>query len=164
MNGKFANLVNLVAHRRLRSTISVPGPSDCMADGMADRKSEKMVIKIAQGPLELATAYRLLHSSYVDAGLMRPEVLKMRVTKYHLLPTTTVIIAQRDERTIGTLSIVQEGAFGLPIDRYFHRSTQFPQAQRIAEILDLAVARDFRQAPYRGLFPVIKFMISYLRV
>jgi len=123
--------------------------------------SGDLVLKAAETPEEFASAFRLLHSAYVDAGLMRPQMLKMRVTKYHLLPTTTVIIAKHGDQTIGTLSIVQEGAFGLPIDKLCPRRSLFPRAHRCAEISALAVARDYRRSPGRVLFPLTKFMWEY---
>ncbi len=138
-----------VANHIIRSTISVP------------TSSGDLTLKIAHTNEELESAFRLLHASYVDAGLMRPVAAKMRVTKYHLLPTTTIVIAQHLGKTIGTLSIVQEGAFGLPIDKLCPRRTLFPKAHRAAEISALAVDREYRLSPGRVLFPLTKFMWEY---
>ena len=39
---------------------------------------------------ELLSAFRLVYEQYLRLGLMKPNLHRMRVTPYHLLPTTEV--------------------------------------------------------------------------
>ena len=75
----------------------------------------------------------LLHDAYVQR-VHGPDPSGLRVTPYHALPTTTTLFACFDGEIIGTLSIIREGVFGLPLQSVFDLTAVRAQGGRIAEI------------------------------
>jgi hypothetical protein len=116
--------------------------------------------KIAETQDELAQAFAILHDSYVGEGLMKPHRSGLRVTKYHLLPSTTTLIALQGEIVIGTVSLVRQNGFGLPIQSIFNLD-QLPLGSRVAEVSSLAIRKGYQQDRGRILFPLLKFMYQY---
>jgi ribosomal protein S18 acetylase RimI-like enzyme len=117
-------------------------------------------LKIATTRAELEGAFRLVHDAYVAEGFMTPDPSGMRATKFHLLPTTTTLIGKVGDEVVATVSVVQDGAFGVPMDAAFDLSALRTDGRRIAEISSLAVAPAFRR---RGaaLWLVTKLMLRY---
>lgn len=81
--------------------------------------SDSLEIKIADNEEELASAYRILHDSYVNAQFMDPHPTNMRIIPQHLLPQTSTIVAKWDETVIGTVSLIRDNPFGLPLEKIF---------------------------------------------
>jgi hypothetical protein len=118
-------------------------------------------LKIADTREELEACFALLHDAYVGEGYMAPDPSGLRVTAYHALPTTTTLCAKVDGRVVGTLSLIREGLFGLPMQTAFDLGAVRAKQGRIAEVSALAVHRDFRGTGGRILFPLMKFMYDY---
>ena len=116
---------------------------------------------IAATEQELEACFSLLHDAYVGSGFMRPDPSGLRVTPYHALPTTTTLYASFDGEVIGTLSIIREGVFGLPLQSVFDLTAVRAQGGRIAEISALAIHPRFRKTGGTILFPLMKFMYEY---
>lgn len=116
--------------------------------------------KVAETKDELEQAFSLLHDAYVKEGLMTPHPSGMRVTKYHALPSTSTLIAIQGGLVVGTLSIVRQNAFGLPLEAIFDLD-QLPPGSRPAEVSSLAIRDGFRQQRGRILFPLLKFAHQY---
>lgn len=116
--------------------------------------------KIAETKEELEQAFSLLHDAYVKEGLMTPQPSGLRVTKYHALPSTTTLIALHGDLVVGTVSLVRQNAFGLPLEAIFDLD-QLPPGSRPAEVSSLAIRKDFQQQQGRILFPLLKFMHQY---
>jgi GNAT superfamily N-acetyltransferase len=115
--------------------------------GFAERDLEGVVVKIADSPDEALAASHILHRAYVRRGLVVPHPSALRVTPHGILPTTYTFVAIRDGEYVGTLSLVGDGALGLPlsviygaeIDRYRRAG------ERLAEVGSLAVLPRFRK-------------------
>lgn len=118
-------------------------------------------LKIADTREELEACFALLHDAYVGEGFMPPDPSGLRVTAYHALPTTTTLCAKIDGRVVGTLSLIREGVFGLPMQTAFDLGSVRAKPGRIAEVSALAVHRDYRGTGGRILFPLMKFMYEY---
>ncbi len=121
----------------------------------------RLELKIAETEAELEACFALLHDAYVASGFMGPHPSGLRVTPYHVLPTTTTLCAKFDGQVVGTLSIVREGVFGFPLQSAFDLSTIRAREGRIAEISALAVHPSFRKTGGMVLFPLMKFMFEY---
>src|SRR5262245_36520503 len=65
--------------------------------------------KIAASRPDREAAFRLVYQAYRRVDLMEPNEFGMRVTPYHLLPTSDVFIAMLDEAVICTLSLIGDG-------------------------------------------------------
>lgn len=120
-----------------------------------------LVVKIAETREELEACFGLLHDAYVGSGFMQPHPSGLRVTPWHALPTTTTICAVVGGEVVGTLSMVREGVFGLPLQSAFDLSRVRALPGQLAEISALAVRRDYRRTGGAVLFPLMKFMYEY---
>jgi hypothetical protein len=118
-------------------------------------------IKIAETKEEFEQAYKLLHDTYKETNLIEASESGLRVTKYHSLPTTSVIIVKHDGRVIGTMSVIQDNALGLPIDHVSDISHLRKEKNKIAEISSLAICKnsDFRKG--KILFPLTQYLHRY---
>jgi hypothetical protein len=125
--------------------------------------SESLEIKIATDERELESAYRLLHNSYVDAGFMNPDPTEMRVLPQHLLPQTTTIVAKWKGNVIGTLSLIRDNPFGLPLEKIFDVNDRRKNGRRLAEVSSLAVDPAYRGQISIALFPLFRFVYQYAK-
>jgi hypothetical protein len=116
--------------------------------------------KVAETKEELEQAFALLHDAYVKESLMTPHPSGMRVTKYHALPSTTTLIALQGSLVVGTVSLVRQSAFGIPLESIFTLN-KVPPGSRVAEVSSLAIRNGFQQQRGRILFPLLKFMFHY---
>jgi len=121
----------------------------------------RIELKVAETRQELEDCFKILHDAYVERGFMKPDPSGMRVTVYHALPTTTTLCAKCDGRVVGTISMIREGVFGLPLQSSFDLEQVRKKPGQIAEISGLAVHADFRKAPGAVLFPLMKFIREY---
>lgn len=122
--------------------------------------SDTLRFKIAETQEELDQAFKLLHDSYVSENLMTPHPSGLRVTKYHALPSTSTLIAIENDVVVGTLSLIRQSSFGLPLETIFNIDCVPPSA-RIAEVSSLAIRKDFLHQRGRILFPLLKFLYHY---
>lgn len=123
--------------------------------------SERLELKIAETGDELQACFALLHDAYVAAGYMKPHPSGLRVTPYHALPTTTTVCAKFDGQVVGTLSMVRDGVFGLPLQSAFDLAAVRRQGGQIAEISALAIHPAHRRTGGTILFPLMKYMYTY---
>ncbi|MBY0472431.1 hypothetical protein K2X30_14800 [bacterium] len=119
---------------------------------------QNTVFKIAETEDEISQALTILHRAYVQEGLMDPHPSGMRVTLYHALPTTTILIAKRNDEVLGTLTMIRDNPIGLPGEGLMNLERLRNEGHQIAEVSALAI-----QPRYRGrlLFPLLKFMYTY---
>jgi hypothetical protein len=139
-----AALPKPLAHRLLRRALRIP---------QVDKTN--IIYKIANSETELKGAFRLLHDAYVREGYMTPSSSGLRVTPYHLLPETVVVVAVLEGRVIGTLTLIPRTAFGLPLEKCF--DLRIDSSERVVEISSLAVAPEFAGDRGQILFPLMKF-------
>lgn len=119
-------------------------------------------IKIADTVDEFEGAFKVLHDCYVEKHYMEPSPSGMRMTPYHLLPTTTTFVVKIGRSVIGTLSVIKEGALGVPSESLFDLSFLKEKKLQIAEISSLAIAPTHRRSGGRILFSLMKFMWHYV--
>lgn len=99
-----------------------------------------MTYKVANRRLEREAAFRLTHEAYTRSGLMKPNRYGMRVTPFHLLPTTTVFNALHMGGVIHTMSLVCNSEHGLPAQGLYAWQIAELQQQglRLGEVTCLA--------------------------
>lgn len=116
------------------------------------RTSDDIQYKIAGCREERKAAFRLVYKSYLEAGLGEPNRHRMRVTPYHLLPSTEVFVAVYQGQTIFTVSLITDGRLGLPMENVYGLEVRRRREQglRVAEVSCLAD----RRSQYRKCFPV----------
>jgi hypothetical protein len=122
----------------------------------------ELEFRIARTRSELEQSFALLHDAYVDAGLMAPHPSRLRTTVYHALPSTTTLIACWGDEVVGTLTVIRDTLFGIPMEKEFDVSELRMRDLRFCEVSSLAIARRFRQRG-RILFPMVKYLMRYTR-
>ncbi|MBN2022061.1 MAG: long-chain N-acyl amino acid synthase [Pirellulales bacterium] len=132
---------------------------------VGNRTTDDLVYKIASTRWERAAAFHLVYNSYLEAGLGEPNPHQMRVTPYHLLPTTETFLATLDGEAVFTLSLVADGELGLPMEAVYPDEVAGYRAHglRVGEVSCLAD----RRSQFRGFFPVFlqlgRLMVQYAR-
>jgi hypothetical protein len=76
----------------------------------------EVTYKIADCLAEREAACRLVHDAYVKSNLIDPNRYRMRVTPFHLLPTTDVFIALYRQQVIYTVTLISDDDLGLPLE------------------------------------------------
>jgi hypothetical protein len=120
------------------------------------------LVQLAARSEELFAAFSLVYKAYLKTGLVRPNPYQMRVTPYHLLSTTDVIVAHSSWRkeVVCTLSLVGDGDLGLPIETAFAEEVAERRRRGIylAEVTSLADQRDGDQGGTSPLLTAMGFM------
>ena len=123
--------------------------------------SSNLVFKKAETPEEIEEAFKLAYEAYSDRGLVTDSEVKMRITKYHALPTTSLLIAKLNNEVIATISIICDSGLGLPVEKLFNIDFLRKKSVRIAEISTLAIRRGHRTQRGKLLLALCKFMNEY---
>ena len=118
--------------------------------------SSRVQIKVAETHEEFVAALRLLHDSYVNLGYADAAPDGVRVTPYHLLPTTTVLIAKIDDTVIGTLSVIKDSPLGLPSEAIIDIRRLRRRGCQVAEASSIAIDPSFRDGGV--LFLLLKYL------
>ncbi len=90
-----------------------------MRSSDADRDGDGLIMKVSETRAERAAAFRLVHREYRRSGLTSDNAMRMRVMKHHLLETTEVLVAKRNNDVEFTVSLVRDGRYGLPAESLF---------------------------------------------
>jgi len=120
----------------------------------------EVVYKIAARREELFAAFGLVYKAYVRAGLSTRHPYRMRVTPYHLLPSTEVFIAVKQSEVISTVSLVRDGALGLPLESVYGREVA-RYRERGFSLAEVSCLADHRQGQRRSV-PVVMRLMSLM--
>lgn len=123
-----------------------------LEEGLSSPTTDQIEYKTAQTRDERASAYRLVYESYLRAKLGGTNSHGMRVTPYHLLPTTETFIAVLRGETIFTMSLVLDGELGLPIECAYGREVE-ARRQRGTRLAEVSCLAD-RRSQFERFFPV----------
>ncbi|MEL7337105.1 MAG: hypothetical protein AAFN70_12985 [Planctomycetota bacterium] len=109
-------------------------------NSLARAMSERMEIngvtyKIASCRSEREDAFRLIHDAYVNSGLMKANGAGMRITPYHLLPTTDLFVAYHQQTVVFTMTMVCDDLMGMPLEHVYGDEVE---TRRVAENAYLA--------------------------
>ncbi len=117
--------------------------------------------KIADTVDELEQAFRILHDAYVEQGYMHESKSGLRFLKYFALPSTTTIIAKKDNEVVGTMSIIRRSRMGLPMETIFNLNQLTQLDSEVAEISSLAVGKKYRGQRGEVFLPLCRFLHQY---
>lgn len=100
--------------------------------------------KIAQSREELRDSFTLVYHSYRRAGLVNENESQVRLTPFHLLPTTEVFVTKLQEKVVSTVSLIGDGELGLPLESIYPKNVELIRKRglRMGEIGSLADRRD----------------------
>jgi hypothetical protein len=86
-------------------------------------------------------AFRLIYRAYLRDGLTQPNSLGLRYTPHQLSDDSSVFMVRRDDRVVGTLTFIEDGELGLPIESLYGAeiSRLRRREARVAELSCLAL-------------------------
>lgn len=120
-----------------------------------------MHFKLAETKEELEAAFALVYQEYVETGIVPPNQVGLRITKYHALPGTAVLIGKWEDEIVCTLSIINDSPMGLPVDSDWDIDFLRKNSTRMAEVSALAIRRGLQGRRGKILLPLCKFMYEY---
>lgn len=126
--------------------------------------TEDFVYKLAETRDELKQAFELLHDSYVGAGFIKPNPSGMRITSYHALPSTAILIAKYKDEVVATITIVRDNPLSLPMESHFDTEFLRKDNETLAEISSLAIKKELRGDMGKLLFPLFNYMFHYSEI
>ena len=133
--------------------------------GQRPTSTADIVYKIAATQQERAAAFRLVYGSYLRARLGGPNPHGMRVTPYHLLPTTEIFLAQVEAEAVSTVSLVTDGELGLPMESVYRKEVAL-RRERGLLLGEVSCLAD-RRSHLKRFFPVFlrlsRLMVQYAR-
>ncbi len=116
---------------------------------------------------ELFAAFHMVYEQYLRSGLMKPNSYRMRVTPYHLLPSTEVLVALHRGAVTCTMSVVRDGELGLPMESVYHEEVAGLRLRKLslAEVSCLADTHDPAAKSQSALFSLMPLVaqLAYYR-
>lgn len=130
-------------------TISADAPTS----RSAPLSGSETVYSIAATRAERIAAFRLVYENYVEKGLIPPNPDRLRVTPFHLLPTTQVFIAKQRGEVVCTVTLIGDGELGLPMECIYAEEVEAARRRGlyVGEVSCLAV-RDVGFAEFLPVF------------
>ncbi len=108
----------------------------------------RLEISLAQSRSDLQGAFEILYNSYVRAGLIDENPHQVRVTPFHLLPTTEVIVAKLQDTVTSTLTMVADSPSGLPMDKMYGAELDSFRKSGL-QLAEVGCLADRRRSPVR---------------
>jgi len=122
---------------------------------------EGLVFKVAETQQEREQAFEILQEAFLERKLVNENGTGIRVTKYHALPTTTVLIIKDRDVVIGTISVITDSPLLLPADELSDISYIRKSHKRIVEISAFAIKNGLKYTRSYLMFPMMRFMCEY---
>lgn len=129
---------------------------------MPDSQSD-IIYKRAETYEEIEQALRIVYGAYKERGITQDNASRLRLTKFHALPTTAVLIAVKNNEVIATMSLVLDSSLGLPLEDLRNVDDLRSTTRRMAEISSLAIKRGYRSQRGKLLLPLCNFMYRYAK-
>lgn len=124
---------------------------------------EGMRFRLARSQDDYYAAFRILHDEYVRSGYASATDSKVRITPYHCMPSSPVVVAESAGKIIGTITLVRDSRLGMPMDKIFDLSEYRNTGARMVEASGLAVARDHRGEKGFVFFGLLRYAYLYAR-
>jgi hypothetical protein len=97
----------------------------------AAHSPDLLLYRIAHSVTQRSAAFRLVHNAYVTRGLIEPNLFELRVTPWHLLPTTQTFVASHEDEVVCTVSLIGDGSLGLPMEAVYPEVVENARQQRL---------------------------------
>ena len=126
------------------------------------RRKSTHSLGLTSDPEEIRSALKLVYHAYLRSGLIKPNHHAIRVTPFHLLGTSEVLVARQGRDIACTLTLVQDGELGLPMDSVFGDLVASRREQGIvcAEVTCLADRRASKKESFSLLVKLMSFTIQ----
>jgi hypothetical protein len=150
--------MTLTRHRWLSFTKQIPSERACVQQG----GHVDYVFKVADSARELFEAYHLLYHEYVQAGYAQENKNQILLTKHHLLPKTTVLLAKSENAVISTATLVPDSdQFGLPMDDLYGKELESLRRQRRKVVEVCSLASSTQRFSWSGIHNFTRLLFLY---
>jgi hypothetical protein len=122
--------------------------TELQAGSVAFSQCEDVQLQLAQTEWHYRGAFELVHDAYTRAGLDEPNECGLRVTPYQLLDTSQVFVSTLNGVVISTLTLVQDGQLGLPMEAIYTKEIQ-DRRERGVNLAEVTCLADRRLSPKR---------------
>jgi hypothetical protein len=122
---------------------------------------KELQIKIATTQEDYVEGCKIIYDCYIEKGYSTENPHAIRVTPYHLLPSTTMILALWNDQVIGTISLIRDNPLGLPLEAIFNLDSIRKEQKICCEISSLAIKKEFRGQGGEVFFPLVRYMWNY---
>jgi hypothetical protein len=133
----------------------------------ASVRTAPYLMRVSETRKEREAAFRLVYRAYLESGLAADHPMQMRVIKQHLLDTTDVLVAKRNDDVCFTVSLVRDGHCGLPSESLFVKEITAMRAAgiKLAEVSCVAsdCADDSKKRRFETLVKMISLTIQVAR-
>src|SRR5262245_24140819 len=101
---------------------------------------EGVTYKVADTREERESALKLVFDAYRKSELIPDNPFGMRVTPYHLLPTSDIFVAKHNGQVIYTVTLISDDDEGMPLEAIFQEEVDVMRQQGLylAEVSCLA--------------------------
>src|SRR3972149_67500 len=108
--------------------------------GPSSSSQDRVLFQIADRPQIRLGAFPLVYKRSLEAGLIEPNPFQLRVTPYHLQPTTAVFVGLQRDAVVCTVSLSGDGDVGLTLERVYSKEVERKRAEdlSLAEVSCLA--------------------------
>jgi len=120
-----------------------------------------LIFKIAETKYEREQAFQILQEAFLERNLVDKNETGIRVTKYHALPTTSVLIIKDKNKVIGTMSVINDSPLRLPVDELSDISEMRKNHKKITEVSAFAIRKGLKYSRSYLMFPIMRFMSEY---
>ena len=134
-------------------------PRDRFRSAALASTDSDIAVRVASRPEEIKEASKLVYRAYLRCGLIEPNPFAMRVTPYHLLPTTEVFVAVLRGEVICTVSLVRSGELGLPMESIYGKEVAWRREHGIS-VAEASCLADRRRSLVRS-FPLVARLMSF---
>ena len=130
-----------------------------------NRENRQTICTIATAREDVLDALRLVHEEYVRSGLTLRNRTGIRVTQYHLLTTTEILVGNVGGEIACTMSLVRDSRFGLPMEAIYAPEVRERRrmGKHLAEVSCLADRRDDAERTLTLMFRMISLAAQVSR-
>jgi len=108
---------------------------------VADAALEGVQIEVAGRYEDYRSAFSIVHDSFVKLGYIQRQPHDLWFQPHHCYGRTTVFIAKREGRVVGTASVFYDGVTGLPVEHVYPKeASDCRSGGSVCEFGSLAVA------------------------
>lgn len=106
-------------------------------------------ISVANDRESKIAAYNFIYKSYLEREYIAPHPSKMWYTIFDLAPDTITLMAKRNGKVCGVITIIYDSYLDLPCDELFHHEIRYGENQKyqFAEISSLGVDANLENGP-----------------
>ena len=125
---------------------------------------DRVTYSVADSHDQREQAFQLVYENYIRSGLIPVSEGGLRVTPWHLLPTTNIFVAQRAAEVICTVTLIGDSNLGLPMESiYADEVSQERRGGHVAEVSSLAMA-DVSMTSFLPIFlEILRLLTQHAR-